>query len=97
MLYAMFYFLRDGSDILEKIFYYTPLSHGDEVRVLERLRSVTRATIKGTIVIGMIQGTLAGLGLLGRWARWRGLLGNGHGRALDRAGHRRRLSSGCQR
>ncbi len=65
MLYAMFYFLRDGSDILEKILYYTPLSHGDEVRVLERLRSVTRATIKGTIVIGMIQGTLAGLGF---WA-----------------------------
>jgi predicted PurR-regulated permease PerM len=65
MLYAMFFFLRDGSDILEKILYYTPLSHGDEARVLERLRSVTRATIKGTIVIGMIQGTLAGLGF---WA-----------------------------
>ncbi len=65
MLYAMFYFLRDGSDILEKILYYTPLSHGDEVRVLERLRSVTRATIRGTIVIGMIQGALAGLGF---WA-----------------------------
>ncbi len=48
MLYAMFYFLRDGGVILQKILYYTPLSHGDEVRVLERLRSVTRATIKGT-------------------------------------------------
>jgi predicted PurR-regulated permease PerM len=33
------------------------------VRVLERLRSVTRATIKGTVVIGVIQGTLAGIGL----------------------------------
>ena len=63
MLYAMFYFLRDGGVILEKILYYTPLSHGDEVRVLERLRSVTRATIKGTVVIGIIQGTLAGIGL----------------------------------
>lgn len=63
MLYAMFYFLRDGGVILEKILYYTPLSHGDEVRVLERLRSVTRATIKGTLVIGIIQGTLAGIGL----------------------------------
>ena len=63
MLYAMFYFLRDGGVILKKILYYTPLSHGDEVRVLERLRSVTRATIKGTVVIGIIQGTLAGIGL----------------------------------
>lgn len=62
MLYAMFFFLRDGGLILEKIFYYTPLSHEDEARVLERLTSVTRATIKGTLVIGIIQGALAGLG-----------------------------------
>jgi predicted PurR-regulated permease PerM len=62
MLYAMFFFLRDGGKIIEKIFYYTPLSHEDEVRVLDRLRSVTRATIKGTLVIGAIQGALAGIG-----------------------------------
>ena len=62
MLYAMFFFLRDGRRILEKIFYYTPLSHEDEERVLERLTSVTRATIKGTLVIGVIQGALAAFG-----------------------------------
>jgi predicted PurR-regulated permease PerM len=62
MLYGMFYFLRDGRLILEKIFYYMPLNHEDEVRVLERLSSVTRATIKGTVVIGIIQGALAGIG-----------------------------------
>ncbi len=62
MLYAMFFFLRDGGLITEKIFYYMPLSHEDEERVLERLTSVTRATIKGTVVIGIIQGALAGLG-----------------------------------
>ncbi|MBA2623110.1 MAG: AI-2E family transporter [Chthoniobacterales bacterium] len=62
MLYAMFFFLRDGRKILEKIFYYMPLSHQDEALVLERLTSVTRATIKGTLVIGIIQGALAGVG-----------------------------------
>lgn len=62
MLYAMFYFLRDGNAIVEKIFYYTPLDDKDERRVLQQLTSVTRATIKGTLVIGIIQGTLAGLG-----------------------------------
>jgi predicted PurR-regulated permease PerM len=62
MLYAMFFFLRDGRQILEKILYYTPLNHEDEVLVLERLISVTRATIKGTLVIGAIQGALAGIG-----------------------------------
>lgn len=62
MLYAMFYFLRDGRTILEKIFYYTPLDSQDEALVLERFTSVTRATVKGTVVIGLIQGALAGLG-----------------------------------
>jgi predicted PurR-regulated permease PerM len=65
MLYSLFFFLRDGRLILSKIFYYTPLDHDDEVRLLERFTSVTRATIKGTIVIGAVQGALAGLGL---WA-----------------------------
>lgn len=65
MLYAMFFFLRDGQKIVEKIFYYTPLNHKDEARLLQRFTSVTRATIKGTLVIGVIQGSLAGLGF---WA-----------------------------
>ena len=62
MLYAMFFFFRDGPKIIEKIFYYMPLSNRDEELLLERLTSVTRATIKGTLVIGIIQGALAGIG-----------------------------------
>lgn len=62
MLYAMFFFLRDGRRILEKILYYTPLNSEDEGLLLERFTSVTRATIKGTLVIGLIQGALSGLG-----------------------------------
>ena len=62
MLYAMFFFLRDGRVILQRIFYYMPLDHEDETLLLERLTSVTRATVKGTLVIGVVQGALAGLG-----------------------------------
>ena len=58
----MFFFLRDGRAILQRIFYYIPLNHEDEVRMLERFVSVTRATIKGTILISIIQGSLAGVG-----------------------------------
>src|SRR6185369_15205681 len=65
MLYAMFFFFRDGRKIVGRIFYYLPLHHEDEMLLLERLSSVTRATIKGTLVIGIIQGALAGLGF---WA-----------------------------
>jgi len=61
MLYAMFYFFRDGERILEKILYYLPLSDDDETLMLQRFSSITRATVKGTLVIGVIQGALAGL------------------------------------
>src|SRR5215475_304152 len=61
MLYAMFFFFKDGQKILERIFYYLPLSDEDETRMLARFTSITRATIKGTVVIGIIQGTLAGI------------------------------------
>jgi predicted PurR-regulated permease PerM len=60
MIYSMFYFLKDGRRILERIFYYMPLSHEDEVLMLQRFASVTKATMKGTLLIGLIQGTLAG-------------------------------------
>jgi predicted PurR-regulated permease PerM len=61
MLYAMFFFFKDGKKILQRIFYYLPLSDEDETRMLARFTSITRATIKGTVVIGIIQGTLAGI------------------------------------
>jgi predicted PurR-regulated permease PerM len=61
MLYAMFFFFKDGQKILERIFYYLPLSDQDEARMLARFASITRATIKGTLVIGIIQGALAGI------------------------------------
>jgi predicted PurR-regulated permease PerM len=60
-LYAMFFFFRDGPTILERIFYYLPLSDDDEELMLARFTSITRATIKGTVIIGIIQGTLAGI------------------------------------
>jgi predicted PurR-regulated permease PerM len=60
MLYTMFFFLIDGEKLLTKILYYLPLQDHDERRILEKFTSVTRATIKGTAVIGILQGGLAG-------------------------------------
>ena len=37
-----------------------PLSNEDEALMLQRFASITRATVKGTLVIGIIQGALAG-------------------------------------
>jgi predicted PurR-regulated permease PerM len=60
-LYTMYFFLMDGEKLLEKILYYLPLQDHDEQQMLERFTSVTRATLKGTAVIGLLQGGLAGL------------------------------------
>jgi predicted PurR-regulated permease PerM len=60
MLYATFFFLRDGRAVLNKILYYLPLGPEDEERMLDKFVSVTRATIKGTLVIAMVKGALAG-------------------------------------
>jgi len=62
-LYTMFFFLKDGRLLLEKIMYYVPLDESDQYRLLDRFLSVTRATLKGTMVVGLIQGSVAGLAL----------------------------------
>jgi predicted PurR-regulated permease PerM len=61
MLYALFFFLLDGRQILRKMLGYTPLSPVEQVALLERFVSVTRATVKGSLLIGTLQGSLAGL------------------------------------
>lgn len=59
-LYAMFYFLRDGHAILDWLFGLTPLSAGDQKRLVTTFSSVSQATLKSTLVIGIVQGGLAG-------------------------------------
>ena len=60
-VYAMFFFLVDGRSILDRILHYVPLSPSDEERLLEKFVSVARATLKGSLLIGVIQGVLAGV------------------------------------
>ncbi len=61
MLYSMYFFLMDGGKLIDLILYYLPLEDDEERRLLDKFSSVTRATLKGTAVIGILQGGLAGL------------------------------------
>lgn len=61
MLYVMFYFLTMGEVLLMKILYFLPLHDRDERRLLKRFTSVTKATLKGTLIIGAVQGFICGL------------------------------------
>jgi predicted PurR-regulated permease PerM len=62
-LYTMFFLLKDGGKLLRRVLYYTPLPDDVEAVMVRKFVSVTRATIKGTLIIGAIQGTLAALAL----------------------------------
>lgn len=60
-IYAMFFFLKDGKKIMQTILDYIPLGEEHKTRMLQQFTSITRATMKGTLLIGIIQGVLAGL------------------------------------
>ena len=61
MLYTMYFFLIDGRELLRKILYYLPLEPEDENKMVARFVSVARATIKGTLVISAVHGSLVGI------------------------------------
>lgn len=60
-LYTMYFFQMDGVKLIRKILYYLPLGSDDESLMLEKFTSVTRATLKGSLLIGILQGGLAGI------------------------------------
>ncbi|WP_165798928.1 AI-2E family transporter [Shimia abyssi] len=64
-LYAMFFFLPLKESAFRPILKNSGLSADLQDKLHERIVSVSRATIKGTLLIGVIQGALGGLGF---WA-----------------------------
>jgi predicted PurR-regulated permease PerM len=61
MLYVLFFFLRDGIRIVRALMRVLPLGDDRERRLFTRFAQVSRATIKGTLVVALVQGTLGGL------------------------------------
>jgi len=61
MLYVAFFMLRDGKQILESIKATFPLDDAHETHLFNKFSEVIRATVKGNVVIGAVQGTLGGL------------------------------------
>jgi predicted PurR-regulated permease PerM len=62
LLYAMFFFFIHGGRYLQTVLSYLPFSEKDNARLIERFVSVTKATMKGTLLIGVVQGTINGIG-----------------------------------
>ena len=61
MLYILFFVFRDGERILAGAMKTLPLDDDRERELLTRFADVSRATVKGTAVIGLVQGGIGGI------------------------------------
>lgn len=61
MLYALFYFIRDGEEFLDSILRLLPLGQGRDRLLLAHFQKTANSTLKVTLIIGGIQGLLGGL------------------------------------
>jgi len=61
MIYVLFFFIRDGSKLLETLIVALPFGDDRERQLLDKFAEVARALVKGTLVIAIVQGALGGL------------------------------------
>jgi len=60
MLYLLFFLLRDGSSLVNRIRQAVPLDEEHKRQLASKFTTVIRATVKGNIVVAAVQGALGG-------------------------------------
>lgn len=61
MLYVLFFLFRDGASLVATIRKASPLSDHHTKRILNKFIAVVKATVKGNVIIAVIQGTIGGI------------------------------------
>jgi predicted PurR-regulated permease PerM len=61
MLYVLFFLLRDGDTLTSRVRKAIPLHAEQQHDLFEKFAVVIRATVKGNIVVALVQGALGGL------------------------------------
>ncbi|MEM1124105.1 MAG: AI-2E family transporter [Bacteroidota bacterium] len=61
MLYVLFFFLRDGKQLIEGIIWVLPIGDEKERALIQRFESVARATVKGSLLVAILQGVIGGI------------------------------------
>lgn len=61
MLYLLFFLLRDGDELVRRIQDAVPLRPDQRRALFDKFTVVVRATVKGNIVVAVVQGALGGL------------------------------------
>lgn len=63
MIFILFYFLRDGSKMVEYLKHLSPLRPRQEDYIIDSLRRVARGVLMGCILVAILQGFAGGIGL----------------------------------
>lgn len=61
MLYLLFFLLKDGAYLVGLMLEALPLSKYVKHHLFVKFAAVSRATVKGTVIVAIVQGTLGGL------------------------------------
>ena len=61
MLYFLFFFFRDGERIVAALVRAIPMGDERERQLFGKIAEVSRATVKGTIVVAAVQGAIGGV------------------------------------
>jgi predicted PurR-regulated permease PerM len=61
MFFSLFYLFIDGKKLIRKVMQLSPIKNSYENLLLERFNSITRATIKGTTLVAIVQGLIGGI------------------------------------
>ncbi len=61
VFFTLYYLLINGQKVTEKIMKLSPLKNEHEQLLVDKFISISRATIKGTLVVAFVQGFIGGL------------------------------------
>lgn len=61
MLYLVFFFLRDGDRLMAQLRRAVPLANDHKAQISQKFMGMARATIKGSLIVAIVQGVLGGL------------------------------------
>ena len=61
MIYLLFFFLRDGSELVRRVRAAVPLAEQQKRRLQLKFNRVVRATVKGNLLVAVTQGALGGV------------------------------------
>lgn len=61
MFFSLYYFFKDSDVLLKKFMAISPLKDSQEKLLVKKFIAISRATLKGTLVIAILQGALIGI------------------------------------